>query len=73
MNRRLFVLRVIIDTGLVAFLLWLLSLFKVAAPFPFGSGEAPIVTVTYESLWRCSSRASLWPSSSPSSSRSSWR
>ncbi len=51
MNRRLFVLRVIIDTGLVAFLLWLLSLFKVAAPFPFGSGEAPIVTVTYESLW----------------------
>ena len=48
MNRRVFVLRVVIDTALVVVLLWLLSLFTVASPFPFGSSQAQIVTVTYE-------------------------
>ena len=41
MNRRVFVLRVVIDTGLVVVLLWLLSLFIVASPFPFGRGPGP--------------------------------
>ena len=50
MNRRLFVLRVVIDTLLVAFLLWFLSLFTVASPFPFGAAEVPIITVTSRSL-----------------------
>ncbi len=50
MNRRLFVLRVVIDTLLVAFLLWFLSLFTVASPFPFGTGQVQIITITSESL-----------------------
>ena len=50
MNRRLFVLRVVIDTLLVAFLLWFLSLFTVASPFPFGAGAVQIVTITSKSL-----------------------
>jgi ubiquinone biosynthesis protein len=50
MNRRLFVLRVLIDTVLVAFLLWLLSLFDVASPFPFGSTQTPMIVVTSDSL-----------------------
>ena len=49
MNRRVFVLRVLIDTVLVAFLLWFMSLFTVAAPFPFGPGTAPIVAVSSKS------------------------
>ena len=50
MNRRLFVLRVVIDTILVAFLLWFLSLFEVNSPFPFGTTTVPIITITSKSL-----------------------
>ncbi len=50
MNRRLFVLRVVIDTILVAFLLWFLSLFQVNSPFPFGTTTVPIITITSKSL-----------------------
>lgn len=50
MNRRVFVLRVVIDTILVAFLLWFLSLFKVPSPFPFGSAQVPMITVTSETI-----------------------
>ncbi len=50
MNRRLFVLRVAIDTLLIAFLIWFLSLFTVASPFPFGASVVPIITITSKSL-----------------------
>ncbi len=50
MNRRLFVLRVLIDSVLVAFLLWLLSLFDVPSPFPFGTTQSPMFVVTSDSL-----------------------
>jgi len=42
---RRFIVQVAIDTISLLVMLVLLSVFTVAQPFPFGSGEAPIVTV----------------------------
>ncbi|HEY8167587.1 MAG TPA: AarF/UbiB family protein [Candidatus Limnocylindrales bacterium] len=50
MHRRRFVLRVLVDTLLVAVLLWFLSLFTVNNPFPFGTAQVPIVVITSESF-----------------------